>query len=94
MSSSAANHTGVSALRVKVSRDALSVDLSDGRTIIAPLAWYPRLIHATAKERNAWRLIGRGVGNSLGRCRRGYKCRQSAERPAVGRKPGLTQEMA
>ena len=62
MSSSVTDHAGVSALRVKVTRDALSVDLSDGRTIVAPLAWFPRLIHATTKERNEWRLIGRGVG--------------------------------
>jgi hypothetical protein len=62
MSFSASDHMGVSALRVKVTRDTLSVDLSDGRTIVAPLAWFPRLIHATSKERNAWRLIGRGVG--------------------------------
>jgi hypothetical protein len=62
MSSSAPEHLGISALRVKVTRDALTVDLSDGRTIIAPLVWFPRLIHATPKERNSWRLIGRGVG--------------------------------
>jgi hypothetical protein len=27
-----------------------------------PLAWYPRLFHGTAKERNKWRLIGAGEG--------------------------------
>jgi hypothetical protein len=49
-------------MRVDVSDDTLSVELSDGRTIAAPLAWYPRLVHATAKERSSWRLIGGGRG--------------------------------
>ena len=47
---------------VTVSEDTLSVDLSDGRTISVPIAWYPRLSHSTAKERISWRLIGRGHG--------------------------------
>jgi hypothetical protein len=40
----------------------LTVELADGRTIAAPLAWYPRLAHATPEERNAWRLIAGGRG--------------------------------
>ena len=47
---------------VAVSDDKLPVDLSDGRTLSVPLAWYPRLSHASAAERKHWRLIGRGVG--------------------------------
>jgi len=47
---------------VQVSVDSLSVALSDGRTITAPLAWYPRLLHGSAKERGNWRLIARGQG--------------------------------
>jgi hypothetical protein len=50
------------AIDARVSDDTLSVDLSDGRSISAPLAWYPRLSHATPNERNNWRLIGRGSG--------------------------------
>jgi len=45
-----------------LSDDALTVDLSDGRTIAVPLAWYPRLLHATLQERDNWRLIGDGAG--------------------------------
>jgi len=45
-----------------VTKDTLSVDLSDGRTISVPLAWFPRLVHATQEERNNWRLIGKGHG--------------------------------
>lgn len=50
------------AVDVRVSEDTLSVDLQDGRTIHVPLAWYPRLVHATPEERNRWRLIGQGEG--------------------------------
>jgi len=47
---------------VAVTDDALNVDLGDGRTISTPLAWFPRLVHATQQERNNWRLIGKGHG--------------------------------
>ena len=47
---------------VRVTADILEVELSDGRAISAPLAWFPRLLHATAAERSAWRLIGSGEG--------------------------------
>lgn len=47
---------------LRVTEDTLSVDLSDGRTISVPLEWYPRVVHATSKERNNWRLIGKGRG--------------------------------
>ena len=46
------------AQNVAVTDDTLSVDLSDGRTISVPLAWYPRLLHASPEERNNWRFIG------------------------------------
>jgi hypothetical protein len=47
---------------VRISEDAISVDLADGRTISAPLAWYPRLLHATAQQRENWRIAGGGYG--------------------------------
>jgi hypothetical protein len=47
---------------VVVTDDTLTVNLSDARTISVPLAWYPRLAHATPGERATWRLIGRGEG--------------------------------
>ena len=50
------------AQQVTVTDDSLTVDLTDGRTITAPLAWYPRLVHGTPQERNKWRLIGDGEG--------------------------------
>ncbi len=50
------------AQRVAVTDDSLTVDLTDGRTISTPLAWYPRLMHGTPQERNNWQLIARGEG--------------------------------
>lgn len=47
---------------VVVTDDALVVDLSDGRTISAPLAWYPRLLQASPEERSNWRFIGDRAG--------------------------------
>lgn len=50
------------AQNVVVTDDALTVDLSDGRTISVPLAWYPRLLHSTQNERNNWRFIAGNEG--------------------------------
>ena len=50
------------ALNVLLTDDTLSVDLSDGRSISVPIAWFPRLLHSTEQERNNWRLIGKGQG--------------------------------
>jgi len=47
---------------LQITDHSLRVDLNDGRTISVPLAWFPRLLHASAKERGNWRLIGRGHG--------------------------------
>jgi len=47
---------------VSVSKQQIAVELADGRTIVVPLLWYPRLHHGTAKERKNWRLTGEGEG--------------------------------
>jgi uncharacterized protein DUF2442 len=47
---------------LSVTEDALVVDLTDGRTITVPIAWFPRLAHGTEQERVNWRLIGKGEG--------------------------------
>ena len=41
--------------------DTLWVGLSDGRTIAAPLAWFPRLLAATAEQRSQFELSPRGI---------------------------------
>lgn len=47
---------------VVITEDTLTAELSDGRTISVPLAWYPRLAHGTEQERANWRLVGGGQG--------------------------------
>ncbi len=42
--------------------DTLTIELDDGRTLMVPILWYPRLSHATADERGRWELIGTGEG--------------------------------
>jgi len=46
---------------VHFTEDNLSVDLI-GRTITVPLAWYPRLLHTTEKQRKNWQKCGGGFG--------------------------------
>jgi len=62
MSSSMVDLKPAVATGVQVSHDTLSVELSDGRTIAVPLAWYPRLSHAAPRERKNWRPIAGGRG--------------------------------
>jgi hypothetical protein len=62
MSTSATESRPAQAATVVVTDDTLTIDLVDGRTVSAPLAWYPRLQHGTPGERGNWRVIGRGEG--------------------------------
>ncbi|MEP7149093.1 MAG: DUF2442 domain-containing protein [Acidobacteriota bacterium] len=47
---------------VETTDDELRVRLMDGRTISVPLAWYPRLLHATDQQRKNWKISGGGYG--------------------------------
>lgn len=47
---------------VSCSNNKLTVDLENGRSISVPLAWYPRLLHASAAQRQNWELAGAGFG--------------------------------
>ena len=62
MNTSPVDMLTLTAQDVRFSEDDFTVDLSDGRTITIPLAWFPRLFHATSAERGHWRWIGRGIG--------------------------------
>lgn len=62
MAFSPADIVAPQALSVSIDSETLSVDLSDGRTISVPIAWYPRLSHSTREERDNWRLIAGGDG--------------------------------
>jgi Protein of unknown function (DUF2442) len=50
------------ALTVELTDDAIIVELSDARSISGPLAWYPRPLQGSSRERQNWRLIGGGQG--------------------------------
>jgi uncharacterized protein DUF2442 len=47
---------------VSFSADSLSVTLKDGRVISVPLAWYPKLLHATLEQLKHWEIAGGGYG--------------------------------
>jgi hypothetical protein len=51
----------VEPVAARVSDATLSVDLADGRTITAPLDWYPRLKHGTPEERANYEVSDEGV---------------------------------
>ncbi len=62
MSISAIHNPGPTATHVSFSEHEIIVSLSDGRTVSAPLEWFPRLREASSDELASWRLIGGGVG--------------------------------
>jgi hypothetical protein len=47
---------------VKIDDEALTVRLADGRVVSVPLVWYPRLLHATPRQRRKWELCAGGYG--------------------------------
>ena len=60
---SSSPHNGTPRVQdVRVSEDDLTVVLTDGRTVTVPLAWFPRLLHATMAQRQRWELLGDGEG--------------------------------
>jgi hypothetical protein len=54
-------NSSVKATRVHFDQDSMWVDLSDGRIIAVPLAWFPRLLHATSEQREQVRISSRGL---------------------------------
>jgi hypothetical protein len=50
------------AQEVLVTEDELTVSLVDGRRVSVPLAWFPRLLHASPTQRSNWQLLGDGEG--------------------------------
>ena len=53
---------GARVKNVEFTDDTLAVDLIDGRTIIVPLVWFPRLLEASVADRLNWRIAGGGYG--------------------------------
>jgi hypothetical protein len=54
-------NSSVNAMRVRIDEDSMWVDLSDGRTLGVPLAWFPRLLHGKPEQREQVRISGRGL---------------------------------
>jgi hypothetical protein len=50
------------ATQVSVNEDVLNVRLEDGRSILVPIAWFPRLLKGTKDQRSKWELFGDGIG--------------------------------
>jgi len=49
-------------INVSIDNDTISVDLEDGRTVLAPIGWYPRLAYGTPAERGNFQISGAGYG--------------------------------
>ena len=53
--------SSVKASSVHFDHDSMWVELSDGRTLGVPLAWFPRLLHGSAEQREQVTLSSRGL---------------------------------
>ena len=62
MNTSVVRPIAVLATGIYFDAERMHVQLSDGREIIVPLEWFPTLRNASDKQRNNWRLIGKGAG--------------------------------
>jgi len=47
-------------IQVTITDEKLTVDLADGRSVVVPLEWYPRLLYGFPEERQNWQLLGDG----------------------------------
>lgn len=47
---------------VSFTEDTIAVDLMDGRAIVVPLVWYPRLLNGTSEQLANWEVCGGGYG--------------------------------
>ena len=79
----------VRAQNLVVTEDSLIVDLSDGRSITVPLAWYPRLVHGTPEETNNWRWIGDREGIHWPDLDEDISVENLLPRPAFRRESGI-----
>lgn len=50
------------AINLTFTKDSLHFFLADGREVLAPIEWFPRLRDANDSDRNNWRFIGNGLG--------------------------------
>jgi hypothetical protein len=55
------DETSVEPASAHVTDDSVIVELKDGRTIVTPIEWYPRLVHGTPVERNKVEICALGI---------------------------------
>jgi hypothetical protein len=94
----------ISAKAVRFDDDSMWVELSDGRTLGVPFAWFPRLLDATKKQREAveigrfglhWEEIDEDISIAgLLAGRRDQTVQQSGRRPAAPPSPRARQRRA
>ena len=53
--------SSVKASSVRFDQDSMWVELSDGRTLGVPLAWFPRLLHGSVEQRERVSISSRGL---------------------------------
>lgn len=53
--------TSAEPVSVRFDEDSFFVELDDGRTLGVPLAWFPRLLHATPEQRDDFTLSRAGI---------------------------------
>jgi len=79
---------------IRITDETLSVSLSDGRTIAAPLTWFPRLMDASPEERENRRFIGKGEGIHWPDLDEDIQHQRVDRRQAIGGKSTLIEKMA
>ncbi len=50
------------AINIEYTESMLIIELADGRSISAPLVWFPRLSKASKEQLNNWQILGDGEG--------------------------------
>jgi hypothetical protein len=80
-----------SAKMVRFEGDNMWVDLADGRTLVIPLAWFPRLLRSTPEQRERLRISSRGIhwdeldeDISVSALAAGFGDQRSANKPFLG----------
>ena len=82
------------ATAVAVTDEELTVELADGRRIMVPLAWYPRLLNASARRAAELATPGRRLRDGMARPRRTHRRRGVVGRSSQRREPPVVGAMA
>lgn len=56
------NLSELSILNISVSEHKIIAEISDGRTVSIPIAWFPRLLNASSEQRRTYKISPSGYG--------------------------------